>query len=156
MTGLMVSDRRFPGTTILGASLSTHSASHPLSVPRTGSELRDASWTVCEMAILYIQTNAISQASVFYDVAASLRPAVAAAAVQICPDVEASRSLSVEAAAIRACPDVAASLGLLPKYCLVSFLLRASGILKFLVFRVIRFLGGDPKSHFWDCVLSSA
>ena len=37
---------KFPGATRLGASFSTSSADHPLSAQPTGSELRDASWTV--------------------------------------------------------------------------------------------------------------
>ena len=49
----------------------------------------------------HVLTGAVSHASVLYDVAVSLWPAVAAAAVQICPDVEASRSLSVAQAVIR-------------------------------------------------------
>ena len=42
VTGPMVGDRRFPGATILGGEFSTSSANHHLSVPPTGSELRDA------------------------------------------------------------------------------------------------------------------
>ena len=42
VTGLMVGDRRFPKATILGASWKTPSANHPVSVPPTGSELRDS------------------------------------------------------------------------------------------------------------------
>ena len=41
VTAQMVGDRRFPGATILGASCSTTSANHPMSVPPTGSEPRD-------------------------------------------------------------------------------------------------------------------
>ena len=40
--GLVVGDRRFTGATIQGETFSTSSANHPVSVPPTGSEHRDA------------------------------------------------------------------------------------------------------------------
>ena len=64
VTGPMVGDRRFPGAKILGARLSTFSANHSLSVPPTGSELRDVSWTVYEM--VNIKTCAMSWRMFFF------------------------------------------------------------------------------------------
>ena len=82
VTGPMVGDRRFSGATILGASFSTASANHPLSVPPTGPELRDACCTVYNMAGP-VRSDRFSSlgAMCFYGAAASLSPAVAAAAV---------------------------------------------------------------------------
>ena len=74
------------------------------------------------------------------DVAASVSPAAAAAAVRFGPYVDASFSLSVAAAIIRVYPDVAASLCLLSQYCWVSF--RPSSFVIFFVARDIRFLLG--------------
>ena len=82
VTGPMVGDRRFPGATILGASFSTSSANHPLSVPPTHPELRDAWWTVYKMSGP-VRSDGFSSlgAMCLYGAAASLSPAVAAAAV---------------------------------------------------------------------------
>ena len=75
-----------------------------------------------------------------YDVAASLWPAVAAAAVHIGP-------------------DVVASLPLLPLYSWVSFLVRTSGFKELLVVAwhpilVSRY--SSPRWDLWECVFSSA
>ena len=51
--GLMVGDRRFPGATILGASCSTTSANHPVSVPPTGPELPERFLLFWDFGSLY-------------------------------------------------------------------------------------------------------
>ena len=86
VTGQMVGDRRFPGATILGARSCTPSANHPVSVPPTGPELPDASflWTVYEMAGC-LHPDGFTFRFAVYDDAASLWPAVAAAAKRPAP-----------------------------------------------------------------------
>ena len=92
VAGQMVGNRRFPGATRLGALC------QPSLVPPNGSELRDASWTVYEMAgpgtFWWAQVPGCND---LHDVAASLSPAVAAAAV-LCVDVAASMMLTAAAA----------------------------------------------------------
>ena len=53
VTGQMVGDRRFPGATILGASCSTTSANHPVSVPPTGPELPERFLLFWDFGSLY-------------------------------------------------------------------------------------------------------
>ena len=79
----MDSERRFPGASILGTSFATPSADHPLSVPPTGPELPDdlRGGQCTRWQIQYVQTGSILEELRLFVVAASMWPAVAAAAV---------------------------------------------------------------------------
>ena len=100
VTDQMVGDRRFPGATILGASFPTCSANHPMSVPPTGPELRDAWWTLYNMSGP-VRSDGFSflGAMCLYGAAASLSPAVAATAA-LCVSTLRCPMLTVAAAGI--------------------------------------------------------
>ena len=100
--GLMVGDRRIPGATVLGSRPSTSSANHRFSVPLACPVHRDGSFFLC----------IVTGSFVFWDFGSlfrtSLGLAVAAAAMRLEFDVAASLWPAVAAAAIST-KDVAAS-----------------------------------------------
>ena len=118
--GLMVSERRFPEASILGASFAIPSANHPFSVPPTGPELADGlrcgqctRWQIqyvqtTRWQIQYVQTGFYS-----WGVAFTRRRGVNVAGCcgsgsPLCLDVVAS---------IPDCSDVSTSLFLVSQHC---------------------------------------
>ena len=83
VTGQMVGDCRSPRATILGVSFSASPVNHPVSVPPTGCVHRGA-FTVYEMAGP-VRSDGFTFRSAVHDVAASLWPAVVAAAKRPAP-----------------------------------------------------------------------
>ena len=62
VTGQMVGDRQCPGRQYLGASRTTFTVNHPVSVPPTGCVHRDAFWCgqCTRWQVLYVRTGSLS------------------------------------------------------------------------------------------------